>query len=389
MLRDLSLLFLLGLVGSHIFERLNLPGLLAIILSGMVLGPNFLNVLGSSSLEFLQEFKILALIILLLRAGLGIELGLLRKVGWASLKLSFIPGLVEGFFIILAAVILLDFSFIQGGILGFMLAAVSPAVVVPFMIDFMDKGLGQDKGIPLMILSGASIDDVFAITIFTTFLGAYKDRSIGIGRQLVNIPLSIVKGIILGLILGFFLLYILKKLRLGKGETVLLVLGLASIFNYMEAFINMKSLIGVMALGFVIANRDRKIAKDLSEALNYAWLPGQIIIFGLIGASVDLSLTRDYLLVGSLIILLGLVARSLGVLIALRGTDLNKKEKLFSIISYLPKATVQASLGSIPLAEAVQGGEIILALAVLSIVLTAPLGAILIKKTAPKLLKDS
>jgi NhaP-type Na+/H+ or K+/H+ antiporter len=370
---------------------MKLPGLIGMIILGVLLGPYALNWISPDLLRVSADFRQIALIIILLRAGLGINSKDLRKVGTSALKLSCIPGLVEGFTIALISMKVLGFSFIEGGILGFIIAAVSPAVVVPQMLQFHEQGIGTNKGIPTLILAGASIDDVFAITIFTAFLGLYSGSHVNIGIQILNIPISIILGIVLGFIIGFVMVKIFEKYHIRDTKKVLLILGSAILLTALEKLLKNKvevaGLLGVMAIGYVILEKRPVVAKRLSLKFNKIWVFSEILLFVLVGAQVNISVAVNAGLQGLLVIFIGLIGRSLGVIISLLGTELNWKERLFCVISYIPKATVQAAIGAVPLSLGVKSGDIILAIAVVAIIITAPLGAIGIMASAKKLLE--
>ncbi len=386
MKESFAIIILLGIIAWKLFEKYKLPGLLGMLLVGIILGPYSLNLLDENILAISTDLRLMALVVILIRAGLGIRRETLREIGPEAIKLSFLPGLVEGLTIGFLSTKLLDFTFIQGGILGFILAAVSPAVVVPSMIELMEKGLGSEKNIPTLILSGASMDDVFAITMFTSFMGLYGDSSANIFKELIKIPTSILLGIGFGLILGIGLYKLFEFISFSLNEKILIIFGVSILFTYLENSFSIASLIGVMVIGIYLGNKDDALKDGLEKGFSNIWVLGQILLFVLIGASVDLTSLRGNLLSGSIIIFLGLLARSLGVYLSLIGSNLNNREKLFCSLAYIPKATVQAAMGGLPLAAGVAGGEVILSISVLSIVITAPLGAILIKKTANKLL---
>lgn len=390
MATSFALIALLGLLSGRLFEKMKLPGLLGMIIVGVLIGPYGFSLLSDDILSVSGDLRNIALIVILLRAGLGIKKEDIKKVGKPAIKLSFIPGVLEGLTIALLSMHFFDFTFIQGGILGFIIAAVSPAVIVPAMLDLMDRGLGKEKKIPTLILAGASIDDVFAITIFSAFLGIYGGGDINIGAQILTIPLSIVLGVIAGLVIGWMLIKIFQHYAIPSTQKMLFVLSSAILLTTFEKLIESKieiaGLLGVMAIGFILFEKIPAIGKQLSATFNEVWVFAQVLLFVLVGAQVDVGLALDAGFEGILLIGIGLLARSLGVLSSLLGTELNNKEKLFSIIAYTPKATVQAAIGAVPLAMGVESGDLILSLAVLSIVLTAPLGAIVIKATGDKLL---
>ncbi|HDI3054867.1 TPA: cation:proton antiporter [Clostridium botulinum] len=390
---SLAIIILLGLIVNKLFEKLKLPGLLGMLILGIIIGPHGLNWLSKDILNDSSDLRKIALIVILLRAGLGLNKDELKLVGKTALKLSCIPGIIEGLFIAIASVKLLGFSFIQGGLLGFIIAAVSPAVVVPQMLNLIDKGLGKAKGIPTLILAGASIDDVFAITIFSTFLGLYAGNNINIAIQMLKIPVSIILGTLIGVLSAIIIIKIFKKYPIDNTKKILIILSISIILTLIEALLKGKleiaSLLGVMALGFVISDKIPSIGDKVSKGLNEIWVFAQILLFVLVGAEVNMVIAFKSGFLGIIIIALGLIGRSIGVLISLKGSNLNKKEKLFCVIAYIPKATVQAAMGAVPLANGVAAGDIILAIAVLSILTTAPLGAIAINLSGPKLLESN
>ena len=390
MATSFALIALLGLLSGALFERIKLPGLLGMIIVGGLIGPYGFSLLSEDILRTSGDLRNIALIVILLRAGLGIEKKGIKKVGKPAIKLSFIPGILEGLTIAFLSVQFFDFSFIQGGILGFIIAAVSPAVIVPAMLDLIDRGCGQEKNIPTLILAGASIDDVFAVTIFSAFLGIYGGGDVNIGTEIFTIPLSIILGVIIGLMFGWILIKVFQRFDIPSTQKMLFVLSAAILLTTFEKAIETKieiaGLLGVMAIGFILFEKMPAVGKQLASTFNEVWIFAQVLLFVLVGAQVNIGLALDAGLKGIILIGIGLLARSIGVLLSLIGTELNKKEKLFSIIAYIPKATVQAAIGAVPLAMGVESGDLILSLAVLSIVLTAPLGAILIKATGDRLL---
>ncbi|MGL4773153.1 MAG: cation:proton antiporter [Clostridium sp.] len=380
---SLAIIIILGLIFNIIFEKVKLPGLLGMLLLGILIGPYVLDFIDPELLNISADLRKIALIIILLRAGLGIKKDTLKNVGASALKMSCIPGIFEGIAIMIASTYLLDISLIEGGMIGFIIAAVSPAIVVPQMINFIQSGKGEKKGIPTIILAGASIDDVFAITIFSTFLGFYGGGSFSITSKILGIPISILLGIFLGVIIGLLMMKIFKKYHIRDTKKVLLLVGVAIILTGLEDrfkdIIPIASLLGVMTIGFVLLDKYSRVANRMSEKLNKLWVFAEIILFVLVGAEVNISVIMHAGAIGILIVIVGLIFRSIGVYISLMGSNLNLKEKLFCIVSYIPKATVQAAMGAVPLAAGVESGEIILAIAVLSIIITAPLGALGIK----------
>lgn len=380
MAASLAMILLLGLPAKKMFEKLKLPGLLGMLILGVLIGPYGLNLLQRNMLQISSDLRSIALIIILLRAGLGLNKDVLKNVGVPALKMSCIPGLIEGLFIASASVYFLDFTFSQGGMLGFIIAAVSPAVVVPFMLKLMESNIGTKNGIPTLILAGVSIDDVFAITVFSAFWGLYSGTDMNIGIQLINIPISILLGIMAGIILGFVLINIFKRFNIRDTKKVLLLLGFSILLNQLEVVMKTKiqiaSLLGVMTVGFILTEKLPDVGRKLSDKLNKIWVFAEILLFVLVGAEVNVGVAIKAGKIGILLIVIGLMGRSIGVIISLLGTNYSFKEKLFCVIAYIPKATVQAAMGAVPLSMGVESGDVILAIAVLSVLITAPLGAI-------------
>lgn len=390
MATSIAIIILLAIVSNFIFEKIKLPGLLGMLILGITIGPYGLNLIHGDLLNISSDLRKIALIVILLRAGMGIKISDLKKIGKPAIKMSCIPGILEGFFIAFISTKLLGFTFIQGGILGFIIAAVSPAVVVPQMINLIDNKIGTNKSIPTLILAGASIDDVFAITILTSFLALYSGKDVNIASQLLQIPLSIILGIGLGLILGFIIIYLFKKCSINDVKKILIVLAISILLTTLETIFKDKlliaSLLGVMTIGFVLTEKLPNVAAPLSQGLNKLWIFAEILLFVLVGAQVNISVAFTSGAIGIIIIFIGLVGRSIGVIISLIGTNLNVKERIFCVISYIPKATVQAAMGALPLSLGVVSGDLILAISVLSILVTAPLGAIGIKVSSKSLL---
>ncbi len=390
MATSIAIIILLAIVSNFIFEKIKLPGLLGMLILGITIGPYGFNLVHGDLLNISSDLRKIALIVILLRAGMGIKTSDLKKIGKPAVKMSCIPGILEGFFIAFISTKLLGFTFIQGGILGFIIAAVSPAVVVPQMISLIDKKIGTNKSIPTLILAGASIDDVFAITILTSFLALYSGKNVNIASQLLQIPLSIILGIVLGLILGFVIIYLFKKCSINDVKKILIVLAISILLTTLETIFKDKlliaSLLGVMTIGFVLTEKLPNVAAPLSQGLNTLWIFAEILLFVLVGAQVNISVAFTSGAIGIIIIFIGLVGRSIGVIISLIGTNLNVKERIFCVISYIPKATVQAAMGALPLSLGVVSGDFILAISVLSILITAPLGAIGIKVSSKFLL---
>ncbi|EEG76404.1 cation:proton antiporter domain-containing protein [Dethiobacter alkaliphilus] len=392
MLNSLLIIFFLGLGAKKLFEKFKLPGLVGLVLVGILTGPFVLNLLEQDILALSTEIRLLALIIILLRAGLGLDRQILTRIGSSAIKMSAIPGIFEGTTIMILSRIFLDFSWAQAGVLGFIIAAVSPAVVVPSMLDLRDRGLGMDKNVPILILAGASIDDVFAITVFTVFLGLAGGTATE-ATPLISfamIPVEIVGGVLLGLIIGYLLVLLFNRFTLHRIEQLLLVTGSGIVVTLIGEAVSLAGLLAVMGLGFILLEKGNghDYISQLEESLNHLWLGAQLFLFILIGAAVNIQVAWQAGALGIMMIALGLTARSIGVLVATWRSGLSWNERKFCAAAYLPKATVQAAIGGVPLAAGIPGGEIILAIAVLSIIITAPLGAIAIKRLAPRLLNQ-
>ena len=389
---SLALIIIAGLIANKICEKIKLPGLIGMLIVGVLIGPYCFNLLSDELLLISDDFRKIALIIILLRAGIGLNKETLKKVGKSALFLSFIPCILEGVAIMLLSVVIFDISLVEGGMLGFIVAAVSPAVVVPAMLEFKKKGIGDKKGITTLILAGASVDDVFAITMFSGFLGIYSSKHITILLSISQIFISIILGILLGILVGLLLILLFKKLNIRNTKKVLLLIGITIFMtafeNFTKNFIPISSLLGIMTIGFVLLEKLPETAKGIASKLGKIWIFAEILLFVLVGAKVNITVAFDAGLKGLLLIIVGLTFRSLGVYISTINSDLNLKERLFCIISFIPKATVQAAIGAIPLIMGVLSGELILAIAVLAIIITAPIGAIGIKSGAKILLKE-
>ncbi len=387
---SLALILLLGLTFNKLFESLKLPGLLGMLLLGILIGPYGINWISEDILRVSGDLRGIALIIILLRAGLGLDREILNQVGIPAAKMSVIPVLFEGAALVFAASWILNISRTEAGILAFILAAVSPAVIVPGMLALREQGIGRAKAIPTLILAGASVDDVLAITFFSAFLGLYVGSGVSWVRQILGIPLGILTGVILGIFAGFALISLFKRFPMRDTKKVLILLGIGILMTSLEdslaGVLPLASLLGVMALGFVLLEWAPAIAHRISGKLNRVWVLAELLLFVLVGAEVNILLAWDAGFIGLVLIAAGLAARSLGVLVSVAGTGFNPREKAFCVIAYLPKATVQAAIGAVPLAAGVPSGELFLALAVLSIVVTAPLGAIGIRLTGRRFL---
>ncbi len=387
MIFSIALIIILGLIANRLFARFNLPGLLGMIIVGIVIGPYGLDWIEPAIMRNAADIRMLALVVILLRAGLGLEKDLLQQIGPTAIKMSFIPCLLEGFTVMGMAYWLLGLPWVEAGILGFIIAAVSPAVIVPAMLNLKAEGWGMKRGVPILVLAGASVDDVFAITLFTAFLGMATQAGQSLAFQVAWIPVQIIGGILLGALLGLGLDALFRRLDLTRLEAIGLTLTSALAALLLGKALELAGLLGVMTLGFVLLERRRDLAAQQERALNQVWFFAQIFLFILIGAEVDLAVAWQAGLTGLVIIAAGLLARTTGVMLSLRGSDLTRKERIFTAIAYTPKATVQAAIGGIPLAMGIASGATMLALAVLAVVITASLGAIAIQATTPHLLE--
>ena len=388
---SLSLIVIFGILFHQLFARMQLPGILGVLLSGILMGPYGIDMIDESIMMMSGDLRKIALVVILLRAGLGIRRKSLAKVGLPALKLGFLPAIAEGLFVMMILILLLDFDIPQAGMLGFILAAASPAVIVPGMINYINRGKGADKGIPTMILAGVSMDDVVAITLFSTFVGIYGGQQVNIAWQVLDIPMSLVLGILAGWLLGLALVKLFNRFELKDAKKLLIVLAVAIILAAAEDLVPIAipfaALLGVMMMGFIMMEKSETTGALLSGKLNSVWVFAEILLFFLVGAEVNVLLALESGFVGLGIIMAGLVARSMGVLVALFRTHFTMKERGFCILAYWPKATVQAAIGAVPLSLGAPHGEFILAVAVLSIIITAPLGAIAIRLTGDKVLK--
>ena len=396
MLTSLALIFLTGLLLASLFEKLKLPRIIGMLLAGILLGPYVLNLLDDSVLSISSDLRQMALIIILFKAGLSLNLSDLKKVGRPAILMSFVPATFEIIGYVLLAPTLLGISKIEAAVMGAVLAAVSPAVVVPRMVSLMERKYGTERAIPQMIMAGASCDDIFVIVLFTTFLSMAQGGTANV-LDFVNIPVSIVLGILLGGIFGFLLCLFFetayaKKHCIRNSMKVIIVLGvsflLIAIEGWLEGTVAVSGLLAVVSMACVIRLKSTAfVSKRLSEKFGKLWLAAEVILFVLVGAAVDIRYTLGAGLQAVLLIFGALVFRTIGVLLSVAGTKLNRKERLFCVIAYLPKATVQAAIGSVPLAAGLACGKTVLSVAVLAIILTAPLGAIGIDRSYASLLK--
>ncbi len=392
MLFSLALILIIGFTLSGILNRLRLPGILGMLVTGVILGPFVLNLISPDILNISKDLRQIALIVILSRAGLSLDVKDLKKVGRPAILMCFVPATFELVAITLLAPILFKVSYIEAAIMGTVLAAVSPAVVVPRMLKVMEGGYGKEKSIPQLILAGASVDDVYVIVLFTAFMGMYQGKGFSV-LSLAAVPISIVVGLAIGILSGLLLVFLFKKLHIRDTVKILIILSVSFLFvtfeSEVKAYVPMSGLLAVMALGGTILKKYEILAKRLSNKFSKVWVGAEILLFVLVGAAVDIRGVSDAGLMAVILILSALIFRICGVYICLIKTKLSNKEKLFCAIAYLPKATVQAAIGSIPLSAGVLAGNTILTVAVLAILITAPIGAIGIDRTYKKLLIKS
>lgn len=396
MLASLSLIFLVGLAMGAICQKLKMPRIIGMLVTGIVLGPYVLDFLDPSILSISSELRKLALIIILLKAGLSLDLKDLKKAGRPAILMSFVPAICEIAGYILFAPLLLGINRIEAAVMGAVLGAVSPAVVIPRMVMLMEGKYGTKKAIPQMIMAGASCDDIFVIVLFTTFLSMAQGGSADI-IDFVNIPVSIVLGILLGAVTGYGLYLFFEtsyahKHCVRNSTKVIIVLGfsmlLVSVEGWLEGKVSVSGLLAVVSMACVIKIKSTAfVSKRLSEKFGKLWIAAEVVLFVLVGAAVDIRYTLSAGIAAVFMIFIALIFRTAGVLICTIKTKLNMKERIFCVIAYLPKATVQAAIGSVPLAAGLACGKIILSVAVLAIIITAPLGALGIDNTYKKLLE--
>ena len=389
MLLSISLILILGMFMGWICQKMKLPALLGMLITGIILGPYGLNLLDGSILGISAELRKIALIIILTRAGLGLDLSGLKKIGRPAVLMCFVPASFELLGMILLAPKLMGLSVLESAVMGAVLAAVSPAVVVPRMVKLMDEGYGVKEGIPQLILAGASVDDVYVIVLFSTFVGMMQGEGASI-LQFVNIPVSIFFGIAIGLFLGVLLAYFFKKVHIRDTSKVLIILSISFLLVVIEdkltTAITFSSLIAVMFIGIGLQKKREAVAKRLSVKYGKLWVAAEVFLFVLVGATVNIEYLGKVGAKAFVVIIGALIFRMLGVFVCLLGTNLKRKEQLFAMMAYTPKATVQAAIGGIPLALGLACGDTVLTVAVLAIVFTAPLGAFAIDLSYKKLL---
>ena len=389
MLTSIALILIFGLFFGFLFNKMKLPGLLGMILVGILLGPSALNLIDKSILNIAGDLRQIALVIILTRAGLSLNVSELKKIGRPAVLMCFVPACVEMLGTIIFAPLIFGVSFLEAAIIGSVLAAVSPAVVVPRMIKIIEEGYGKDKSIPQLILAGASVDDIFVIVMFTVLTAFASTGELKV-INFLQIPFSIIIGILLGVCVGAILVLFFKKIHIRDSVKVLIILSvsflLLEVQSLLEGIIPVSALIAIMSMGITVNQKYNLLSVRLSVKYNKLWLGAEVFLFVLVGVAVDLKYAFALGIAAVLIVVFAMVFRVFGVFISLIKTDLNKKERLFCMLSYTPKATVQAAIGTIPLAMGLPCGSVVLTISVVSILITAPFGAICIDKLYRRLL---
>lgn len=380
MVESVAYILLIGSLFSFLFKKMHLPKLLGMIFAGILIGPYFLNILDTNMLAISSDLRQMALIIILTRAGLSLDLSDLKKVGRPAILMCFLPACFEMMATIFIAPLLFDISYLDAAILASVIAAVSPAVVVPKMIELMDKKLGTRQAIPQLILAGASVDDVFLIVMFSCFTSLASGNGFSF-TSLLQVPFSILNGILIGYLLGYIISLFFNKVKMDSISSFIFVLSFSFLLMKLEAiikpFIPFSGYLSIMALGLAIHRNCKEESQSLNSIYSKCWMIAQIFLFVLVGASVNIKVAFHAGINSILLILFVLLIRIIGVFCCLIKTSLNRKERFFIAISYIPKATVQAAMGGIPLAMGFSCGELILAISVISILISAPVGAIL------------
>lgn len=390
MLFSFALIFLSGIILGSIFNRLKLPQLIGMLLTGIILGPYLLNLLDPKILSISTDLRQIALIIILTRAGLNLDINDLKKVGRPAVLMCFLPATLEILGMIILAPKFLGLGLLDSAILGTVIAAVSPAVIVPKMLKLMEEGYGADRSIPQMIMAGASVDDVFVIVLFTSFIGLASTGSFSM-LNLIKIPTSIFFGISVGFLCAILLIYLFKKMHIRDSLKVIIILNISFLLVTFEhsltGIIGFSGLLAIMSIGTGIQAKNTMLSKRMSIKYSKLWITAEVMLFVLVGATVNIKYALGASIPVILLIITVLIFRMAGVFLCLVGTSLSYRERLFCMIAYCPKATVQAAIGSIPLSMGLPSGNIILTVAVLSILITAPLGAFAIDISYKKLLK--
>ena len=392
MLTSIAVILLLGLLAGWLFSKIKLPSLLGMILVGIVISPYCLNMVDESILAISGDLRQIALVIILTRAGLSLNLTDLKKVGRPAVLMCFVPATIEMIGTVILAPILLNVSILEAAIIGSVIAAVSPAVVVPRMIKLIEEGYGKNKSIPQLILAGASVDDVYVIVVFTAFTTLASTGEIS-AASFLKIPISILLGIALGVFVGILLVWFFKKYHMRDSVKVLIILSISFLLlelqNRLDGIVSVSGLLAIMSMGITLNQKYNILAKRLSVKYNKLWLGAEVFLFVLVGIAVNMKYAVSAGIVVIVLVVCALVFRMIGVAISLVKTELNKKERLFCAVAYTPKATVQAAIGTIPLSMGLACGDMVLTVAVISILLTAPFGAICVDNLYKKLLSKS
>lgn len=392
MLLSIALILLVGMSMGWICRKIKLPGLLGMLITGIVLGPYVLNMLDIKLLGISADLRKIALIIILTRAGLGLDLTSLKKIGRPAVLMCFVPATFELAGMLLLAPRLMGMSLLEAAVMGAVLAAVSPAVVVPRMVKLMEEGYGVKEGIPQLILAGASVDDVYVIVLFSTFSGMMQGEGASVIR-FINIPVSIILGMIIGLTIGVLLAFYFQKVHIRDTAKVLIILGISFLLaageDSLTTPVTFSALIAIMFIGVGLQGKREAVAKRLAVKYGKLWVAAEVFLFVLVGATVNIGYLGRVGVRALLMIAGALLFRMAGVWVCLLGTGLKTGEKAFTMLAYTPKATVQAAIGGIPLALGFACGDTVLTVAVLAIVLTAPLGAFAIDLSYRKLLTKS
>lgn len=392
MLTSLALIFLIGLLMGSVFNKLKLPSIMGMILTGIILSPNALNLLDESIIIISPDLRQLALVIILTRAGLSINIDDLKKVGRPALLMCFLPACFEILTVVIIVPKLLGVSILEAAIIGAVIAAASPAIIVPRMINLIDKKIGKENSIPQLIMAGASVDDIFVIVLFTSFTGLADGGNIS-AVDFMQIPILILMGIIFGVISGIILIKLFKRFHIRDSIKIIIILSISFLLieceSILEGVLPMSGLLAIMSMGIIFKQQYEVLAVRLSSKYNNLWVAVEVILFVLVGATVNLQHITSEGIMAIVVIVFAMIFRMLGVFICLLKTKLTINERLFCMIAYTPKATVQAAIGSIPLSMGLECGNLVLTVAVLAILITAPFGAIGIDKTYEKLLCSS
>ncbi|MGN0151586.1 MAG: cation:proton antiporter [Wujia sp.] len=389
MLTSFALIFLCGLLLGGLFQKMRLPSLLGMIITGILLGPHVLGLLDDSLLAISADLRQLALVIILTRAGLSLNIADLKRVGRPAVLMCFVPACFEILAVVLFAPPLLGVTVVEAALMGSVMAAVSPAVIVPRMIRIMESGYGKEHSIPQLILAGASVDDVFVIVMFTAFSGVAAGGHME-AQSFLQIPISIGLGILAGILVGICLVWFFKKFHMRDSVKILIILSISFLLieaqNQLEGIVPFSGLLAIMSIGIVIKQKYDILAIRLSGKYNKMWVGAEVMLFVLVGAEVDLKYAVAAGTMAVVLVVLALLFRMVGVALCVAGTNLTWKERLFCMLAYIPKATVQAAIGAIPLSMGLPCGQMVLTVAVLSILITAPLGAICVDSLYKKLL---